>query len=532
MSLLIAVAAFAGWPAALADQASNLYKQGKKAERKGEMAQAYLLYSKAAALAPKKKIYWLKSQAVRTRAASQSKFELPDATPLAGEEQAPADDTPVEPITEKDLREARKPLPPVELRASPGRKDFDLKLEPRVLFTRIAEAFGLDVVFDGDYPEGGEKVAFRMEQASPLEALHALETVTASFIVPVGDRLFLAVKDTPQKRGDVEPSVTVVIPIPQTVALQEAQELARNIQQVMDIKRFGIDSARRLVLLNGAVSKVRPAERLFQQLSGYRAEVAVDLEFIEVTKSDVLSYGLTLPTSFPLVPLTTILHNVPSLTSGLSYFLFGGGASAFALGVSGAQVAANFNKSTSRLLLSTTIRSIDGSAANFHVGERYPILTAGYFGPSSFSGPGAYTPPPSFNFEDLGLVLKITPKVQGLDDVSLDLEAEFKVLAGQSVNGIPIISNRKLTSKVRLREGEAAVVAGVMSVSEARTISGLAGLAQIPALGWLTSQHDNTKTNDEVLIVVRPHVLSPPPDEGDTQATWVGTESRPLWNHL
>jgi general secretion pathway protein D len=236
-----------------------------------------------------------------------------------------------------------------------------------------------------------------------------------------------------------------------------------------------------------------------------------------------------LPSSFPIVPLTTILHNIPSLSGTLSYFLFGGGASAFAIGVSGANVTSNFTKSTSRLLLRSSIRSVDGMPATFHVGQKYPILTSGYFGPSSFSGPGAYTPPPSFNFEDLGLVLKITPKIHGIDDVSLELDAEFKVLAGTAVNGIPIISNRKLTSNVQLKDGETAVVAGVMNVSEARTITGLAGLAQIPGLGWLTSQHDTTRSGDEILIVIRPHLMNPPPSANFvTNPVWVGTDSRPL----
>jgi general secretion pathway protein D len=525
VSLVAGLIALAFLSAAWADEASKLYKQGRKAERKGQMAEAYLLYSKAAALAPKKKIYWLRSQAVRTRAAAQSKFELP-ASPDSPE--IPPEEGPSEPVTDLDLREARKLLPPTELKASPGQKDFDLQLEPRVLFTQVAQEFGLDVVFDGDYPEHGEKVRFRMQQADYREALQALETVSASFIVPLSEHLFLAVKDTQQKRTDVEPTVTVVIPIPQTVAVQEAQELARNIQQTMEIKRFGIDSARRLVLLSGPISKIRPAQRLFEELSGYRPQVSIELEFVEVSRNDVLSYGLTLPTSFPIVPLTTILHNLPSLSSSLSYFLFGGGASMFAVGVSGANVAANFNKSTSRVLLRTTIRSVDGMQASFHVGQKYPILTSGYFGPASFSGPGAYTPPPSFNFEDLGLVVKVTPKIHGMDDVSLELDTEFKVLTGSAVNGIPIVSSRKLTSSVWLKEGETAVVAGAMNVSEARTITGLAGLAQVPGLGWLTSQHDTTRSGDEVLIIIRPHLLNPPPDEGLTKPVWVGTDSRPL----
>jgi type II secretory pathway component GspD/PulD (secretin) len=338
----------------------------------------------------------------------------------------------------------------------------------------------------------------------------------------------MAVKDTAQKRTDVDPDVMVVIPIPQTVTVQEAQELARNVQQLMDIKRFGIDTLRRLVLLNGPVSKIRPAQRLFEDLLTYKAQVSVDLEFIEVTHSDALNLGFTLPTTFPVTPLTTVLNNVPSLASGLTYVLFGGGASAFAIGVASATVTANFNKSTARTLMRTTISSMDGMPATFHVGEKYPVLTSGFFGPASFSGPGAYTPPPSFTFEDLGVVVKITPRIHGMDEVTLDVEAEFKVLAGAAVNGIPIISSRKLVSRVRLKENESAVVAGLMNTSEAISITGVAGLAQIPGLNWLVRQSNKTHDADEVVIVMRPHLLSIPPDEMVTRSVWVGTETRPM----
>jgi general secretion pathway protein D len=525
--------ALAWAPAALGDEASKLYKQGRKAERSGEMAEAYLLYSKAAALAPEKQIYWLRSQAVRTRAALQSKFELP----ASGNDTEPAEEPnesdltdkgPPDPITEKDLREARRMLPPPELKASPGRQDFNLKATPKQLFEQVGRAFGLDVVFDGDYPDGGTPLGFRVEQADYGEALRALQAMTSSFVVPLAEHVFMAVKDTAQKRSEVDPDVMVVIPIPQTVTVQEAQELARNVQQLMDIKRFGIDSGRRLVLLNGPVSKIRPAQRLFEDLLTYKAQVSVELEFIEVTHSDALNLGFTLPTTFPVTPLTTVLNNVPSLASGLTYVLFGGGASAFAIGVASATVTANFNKSTARTLLRTTISSMDGMPATFHVGEKYPILNSGYFGPASFSGPGAYTPPPSFTFEDLGVVVKLTPRIHGMDEVTLDVEAEFKVLAGSAENGIPIISSRKLVSRVRLKENESAVVAGLMSASEAVSISGLAGLAQIPGLNWLVRQSTKSHDADEVIIVMRPHLLSIPPDEMVTRSVWVGTETRPM----
>jgi general secretion pathway protein D len=491
------------------------------------MARAYLLYSQAAALAPKKNAYWLKSQAVRTRAALQSKISpaIADDGDIESEPETGASEP--DPITSQELREARKPLPPAELKATPGHKSFNLRAAPKVVFEQVAGAFGLDVVFDGDYPDGAP-VAFRMDEADYRQALHALEAATASFVVPVTERLLLVAKDTPQKRIDVEPAVNVVISIPQTVTVQEAQELARSVQQLMEIRRFGIDTARRLVLLNGPLSKIRPAQRLFEDLLNYRPEVSVELQFIEVTRSELTSIGLQLPTSFPFIPLTTVLHNVPAIPSGLGLLTMGGGASVFAVGISDAQLIARFNKSNARTLLDTNIRSLDGSAATFHVGDKYPILTSGYFGPASFSGPGSYSPPPSFTFEDLGLSVKLTPRIHGIDEVSLDIDAEFKVLGSTSLNGIPVISSRKLTSKVRLKNDEWAIVAGMMSASEARSISGLAGLAQIPGLGALVRQTDKSRDSSEVIIVLKPHLLSLPPGEVLTRSVWVGTETRPL----
>src|ERR1044071_4722763 len=105
------------------------------------MARAYLLYSQAAALAPEKRAYWLKSQAVRTRAALQSKVAVPGSDAADPDLDLPEEAEPPDPITGRDLTEARKPLPPVELEANPGRKNFDRKATAKTLFEEIAHAF-------------------------------------------------------------------------------------------------------------------------------------------------------------------------------------------------------------------------------------------------------------------------------------------------------------------------------------------------------------------------------------------------------
>ena len=57
---------------------------------------------------------------------------------------------------------------------------------------------------------------------------------------------------------------------------------------------------------------------------------------------------------------------------------------------------------------------MEGQPATLHVGEKYPIITSGYFGNTSGSGT-VYTPPPTITFEDLGLLIKVTPHVVSVD---------------------------------------------------------------------------------------------------------------------
>ena len=90
---------------------------------------------------------------------------------------------------------------------------------------------------------------------------------------------------------------------------------------------------------------------------------------------------------------------------------------------------------------------MDGLPATLHVGEKYPIITSGYFGNTSSSGT-VYTPPPTVSFEDLGLMIKVTPHVSSADEVTLDLDAEFKLLGATSSDGIPVIANTQYQSKV------------------------------------------------------------------------------------
>ncbi len=170
--------------------------------------------------------------------------------------------------------------------------------------------------------------------------------------------------------------------------------------------------------------------------------------------------------------------------------------------------------------------ALDGQAASLKVGERYPIITSAYIGPT---GAGQNTGiPPAVQFQDLGLILKITPTVQGDGEVSLDVDAEQNALNGASNDGIPVITTRHFQGVTRLVEGESAVIAGLMQSSISENRSGFPVLSNIPLLGRLFTTTTKTELVGQTLIVLKPHLVSLPPWETPTPVLWVGTETKPV----
>jgi type II secretory pathway component GspD/PulD (secretin) len=126
-------------------------------------------------------------------------------------------------------------------------------------------------------------------------------------------------------------------------------------------------------------------------------------------------------------------------------------------------------------------------------------------------------------YEDLGLTIKVTPHIHGTEEVTLELETEYKALAGQTANAMPIVGSRKFTMRPRLRFGEAALVAGLISTSRTRSRSGIPGLIALPLL----SERQHADERVELLLTLRPALLNAPPEDVYGQSLWVGSEGRP-----
>lgn len=520
--ILLALAALLGPGAALAaESAAALFREARRAERRGDVAQAYLKASQAVALAPDVAEYWNYSQALRTRALAELRPAPAAGTKGGGDAEAAV--PPEFAITPEELREARQLLPPPSLHGKEELHSFRLRESAKRLFETAARAYGIEVVFDSDYPDG-PPIRFQLDEADWREALRALEAVTGSFLVPLGERLALVAKDTPQKRTELEPVMNLLVPLPESLKAQDVQEVARAVQSALDVTRIGFDLNRRLVLFRDRVSKLRPAVLLFEQLMPHRAQVTIEVELLAVNESSELNLGLAARSSYPLAFAgnPTPFSATPQVDAA-HMATFGGGRTQMAVTVVDGELFAALTRGQSRSLTQSVLRTLDGEQATLHIGDRYPIITAGFLGEVP-SGATVYRPPPTVNFEDLGVVLKVTPRVHNAREVTLELEAEFKSLAGTALNGIPVISNRRFASRLRTGFHEAALLAGVESESISQSWSGLPLLSLVPGLRSNTRALDRSR----LLLVVRPRLEALPPAETPVFPIRTGSETRPL----
>jgi general secretion pathway protein D len=320
----------------------------------------------------------------------------------------------------------------------------------------------------------------------------------------------LVFPDTQDKRNNNSPVMAVAVPIPQRMNVQEAQELASGVQQIMELRHIAVDAGRRVIFMRDQEYKVLAARRMVADLARLRAQVSVEVELLSVSKTSSLGIGLSLQNAASIVNF-----NAPSTLAQIARL----STSWFGLGLANAGAFATLSRSSTESSIRTQLVSLDGQAAQLHIGDRYPMIT----GLSSF---GDDTSVPVVQFQDLGLNLEITPTVHAGGEVTLLIEADYNVLAGGTNNGIPIVSQRKFAGTVRAKSDEWAIIAGLAVSQTSVTKNGIAGLSEIPGIGRLFRRDTTTDDSSQILIVLKPRLMSEPAWERPSQPFWMGTETK------
>ena len=168
------------------------------------------------------------------------------------------------------------------------------------------------------------------------------------------------------------------------------------------------------------------------------------------------------------------------------------------------------------------------------IGERVPVAT-GSFQP----GIGGVGINPlvntQFNYIDVGVNIDITPRVHGLDEVTLKLTMDISAVDSyQNIGGIqqPVIGQRKIEQEIRLREGEVNILGGILESDQTKSLSGIPGLAQIPLFKYLFAEETKEVKDNEIVFILIPHIVRAQDlNDSNVKAIDVGTANTISLHH-
>ncbi len=494
--------------------AAQLAREARDAQNSGRLVRAYLLYAEAAARQPSNPTYRADRDALAPFARLLTKAHIEDAN-VSADIKAAENAPPEAAVETRSGQEAQQEetlqaLP--QIQANSSVRDFDLQGDEKTLFQEVAGAYGVRAVWDPDL-QAQPDIRFQIDHADFRTAMEALTAATQTFVFPITEHAIFFARDTSVKRSQLEPSIQVTVALPNAVDQKELAEAANAVRGALNLRAMALDVESQMVIVRDRISRARIARSLLEALLLPRAQVSFEVELMTLDSDRSYHYGVALPTSFPIIDFghiggfKTILSSV---ANPMNFLAFGGGATLFGIGLTDATLFATYSKSFASNLYDAEVVVGDGQTADLHVGDKYPIPQSLYTGFQQSGGSSIYNPIGEVTLEDLGLILKLTPHINGEGEVSLDLEAEYKALGTQTIDTVPSIDQRAFKGNVRLREGQWAILAGIDQDTRTITRNGVPGLAQIPGLNQFLSENTREDKSGHMLLVLKPTITRLP----------------------
>jgi general secretion pathway protein D len=403
--------------------------------------------------------------------------------------------------------------------------DITMSQQLKVVYETIGKLAGVNVLFDPDFSD--KRVDISIQDATLQEALDYTALITQSFWKPITRNAIFVTNDTTAKRRDFEEKIVKTIYLNNIATPQELQEIVTAIRGLTDIRRmFPITSMNALVV-RGSRSELALVDKLIHDIDKARAEVIIDVLVLEVSKSNTRDLGFA-PTSGGAPGINLPIGFTGGGEAGLPLSALGGVSTRdWSTTLPGAQLTALFSRSDSNLLQSPRIRATDNQQASLRIGERFPVAT-GSFQPG-VGGIGANSlVNTQFNFEEIGVNIDILPKIHNDREISMHIAIEISNVRDViDLGGVsqPIIGQRTIEHDVRLQEGEASILGGLNNESVFTSKNGIPFLSDIPILGRLFSVQKVDTAQNEILIVVIPHIVRLPTiDKSNMREIASGTE--------
>ena len=484
-------------------------QMGRVAAKKGDLPGALAEFERAQAIDPSNPLADQEAKHVLDRLAEARRGE---AQTVPGTAKAEHQNLLTGPPALKPLS-----LSPVNLKMSN---------DCRIVFETVAKLSGLGIVFDPDLP--ARRISVDLSNVSLEQALDAVAFESKTFWSPLTSNIIMVAPDQPQKRREMEEQVIQTFYLSNTTTPQELTEIVTGLRQLLDLKRVQQVNAENAIVIRDTPDKMEIVAKVLRDLDQARPEVLLEVSVLQASLDRLRDLGV-LPGQTIKVSFTPRASLTPNNSSSSDCGTSNSNSSCsqitlnnlkhlstedFSVTLPGATANMVLTDSATRIIQDPEIRVSDGQKAALKIGDRVPVATGSFSSGVGSTGTGSNGISPlvntQFQYIDVGVNIDVTPRVHPGNEVSLKIKIEVSSVTGTAtIGGInqPIISQRTVDHDIRLKDGEASILGGLLQRTETNSVNGWPGLAQLPFFRYFFSDNSKQVQDSEVLIMVTPHVI-------------------------
>jgi general secretion pathway protein D len=277
------------------------------------------------------------------------------------------------------------------------------------------------------------------------------------------------------------------------------------------------DAERNALIVLATGDQIKNIREVVRRIDVEKAQVYIVAKIVEINMGQAERIGIEYSDSFGAANVKGLMSigtadNVAALKQLTKLPGLGGLTSFYPAGTAalaaffGLNAKINFLKTNgaAQILSQPSVLCTNNKESEIYVGQVRSILTSSTAGDNKNDNTRN-----SYSREDIGITLKVKPRLSSNNKVALEVEANIEDIdPGDSVAAdLPTTTKRKVNTNAIVNNGQTIILGGLIKNSNGESIKKIPLLGDIPILGELfkTTSNDNRKIN--VVIYLTPYIV-------------------------
>ncbi|KVU38839.1 hypothetical protein WK68_14740 [Burkholderia ubonensis] len=279
----------------------------------------------------------------------------------------------------------------------------------------------------------------------------------------------------------------------------DPKQVASQLKQLLNTKDVYVDERLNAVVVRDSTDALSAVERMVQSLDLPPAEVTLDVQVLEVTRSDLLNLGVGYPGRVS-ASLSSAINPGGGIPIGN---LRGINKDNILIDVGSAKVTLDMlqRSANTQTLANPKIRVRNREKATIKIGERVPVVS------NTISNSIVSS---SVTYQDVGLRLDVEPNISLSNEIAIKLSMEVSNILSkdETADGLItyVLGTRSAKTTLTARNNETQVLAGLIRRSDFSSAEGLPFLSKTPLLGRLFGAKSNNQEQVEIVLLITPRI--------------------------